>query len=44
MTTYTAPTNDMAFILHELLEIEKQVIPGYSYMTPDFTSAILEEA
>jgi alkylation response protein AidB-like acyl-CoA dehydrogenase len=44
MTTYTAPTNDMAFILHELLEIEKQEIPGYSDMTPDFTSAILEEA
>ena len=23
MTTYTAPTKDMAFVLHELLEIEK---------------------
>jgi len=44
MTTYTAPTKDMAFVLHELLEIEKQEIPGYSDLTPDFTSAILEEA
>ena len=44
MTTYTAPTKDMAFVLHELLEIEKQGIPGYSDLTPDFTSAILEEA
>ena len=44
MTSYTAPTKDMAFILHELLEIEKQDIPGYSDMSPDFTKAILEEA
>ena len=44
MTTYTAPTKDMAFILHELLEIEKRDIPGYSDMSPDFTKAILEEA
>ena len=44
MTSYTAPTKDMAFILHELLEIEKQDIPGYCDMSPDFTKAILEEA
>ena len=44
MTSYTAPTKDMAFILHELLEIDKQDIPGYSDMSPDFTKAILEEA
>ena len=44
MTSYTAPTKDMAFILHELLEIENQDIPGYSDMSPDFTKAILEEA
>jgi len=44
MTTYTAPTKDMAFILHELLEIEKKEIPGYADMSPDFTKAILEEA
>ena len=44
MTSYTAPTKDMAFILHELLEIEKKDIPGYSDMSPDFTKAILEEA
>ena len=44
MTSYIAPTKDMAFILHELLEIENQDIPGYSDMSPDFTKAILEEA
>ena len=44
MTSYIAPTKDMAFILHELLEIEKKDIPGYSDMSPDFTKAILEEA
>ena len=44
MTSYTAPTKDMAFILHELLEIEKKDIPGYRDMSPDFTKAILEEA
>ena len=44
MTSYTAPTKDMAFILHELLEIEHKDIPGYCDMSPDFTKAILEEA
>ena len=44
MTSYIAPTKDMAFILHELLEIEKKDIPGYCDMSPDFTKAILEEA
>ena len=44
MTSYTAPTKDMAFILHELLEIEKKDIPGYCDMSRDFTKAILKEA
>ena len=44
MTSYTAPTKDIAFILHELLEIEHKDIPGYCDMSPDFTKAILEEA
>ncbi|MDR6263836.1 acyl-CoA dehydrogenase C-terminal domain-containing protein [Roseobacter sp. N2S] len=44
MPTYTAPTKDMSFVLHELLDVENTKIPGYDDLTPDFTSAILEEA
>ncbi|WGI22714.1 acyl-CoA dehydrogenase C-terminal domain-containing protein [Amylibacter sp. IMCC11727] len=44
MPTYAAPTKDMAFVLHDLLGIEKSNVPGYDDLTPDFTSAILEEA
>ena len=44
MPTYAAPTKDMAFVLHDLLGIEKSSVPGYDDLTPDFTSAILEEA
>ena len=44
MPTYAAPTKDMAFVLHDLLGIEKSTVPGYDDLTPDFTSAILEEA
>ncbi|MDG1008481.1 MAG: acyl-CoA dehydrogenase C-terminal domain-containing protein [Amylibacter sp.] len=44
MPTYAAPTKDMAFVLHDLLGIEKSDVPGYDDLTPSFTSAILEEA
>jgi alkylation response protein AidB-like acyl-CoA dehydrogenase len=44
MPTYAAPTKDMSFVLHDLLGIEKSDVPGYDDLTPDFTSAILEEA
>ncbi len=44
MPTYTPPTKDMEFLLHEVLEAEKANIPGYEDLTPDFTSAVLEEA
>jgi alkylation response protein AidB-like acyl-CoA dehydrogenase len=44
MPTYAAPTKDMAFVLHDLLGIEKSDVPGYNDLTPSFTSAILEEA
>ena len=44
MPTYIAPTKDMSFVLHELLDVENTKIPGYDDLTPDFTSAILEEA
>ena len=44
MPSYTAPTKDMAFLLHEVLKAEKLNIPGYDELEPDFTGAVLEEA
>ncbi len=44
MPSYTAPTKDMQFILHDVLNISGQDIPGYSDLDGDFTSAILGEA
>ncbi len=44
MPTYTAPTKDMQFVLHDMLKITEQDIPGYEDLDADFTSAILEEA
>jgi alkylation response protein AidB-like acyl-CoA dehydrogenase len=44
MPSYTAPTRDMQFILHEVLNVSEQDVPGYAELEPDFTSAVLEEA
>ena len=44
MTRYTAPTKDMQFLLHDVLKVTAQDIPGYADLEPDFTAAILEEA
>ena len=44
MPSYTAPTKDMQFVLHEVLKITGSDIPGYDELEPDFTKAILEEA
>ena len=44
MPSYTAPTKDMQFVLHEVLNVTQADIPGYDELEPDFTSAILEEA
>ena len=44
MPIYNAPTKDMDFILHDLLKVSEQQIPGYDEMERDFTSAVLEEA
>ncbi|MCK8482741.1 acyl-CoA dehydrogenase C-terminal domain-containing protein [Aliiroseovarius sp. S2029] len=44
MPSYTAPTKDMAFLLHEVLKAETLNIPGYDDLEPDFTGAVLEEA
>ncbi|PSK87686.1 alkylation response protein AidB-like acyl-CoA dehydrogenase [Limimaricola soesokkakensis] len=44
MPSYTAPIRDMQFVLHEMLDISRQEIPGYADLDADFTAAILEEA
>ena len=44
MPVYTAPTRDMQFILHEVLNVSASDTPGYAELEPDFTKAVLEEA
>lgn len=44
MPSYTAPTKDLQFVLHDLLQISASDVPGYSDLETDFTSAILDEA
>ena len=44
MTTYAAPIRDMQFVLHDVLEISKQNLPGYDELEPEFTQAILDAA
>lgn len=44
MPSYTAPTRDMAFVLHEVLAVEQFDLPGYGELEPEFTDAILTEA
>ena len=44
MPSYTAPTKDMQFVLHDVLKVSEAKIPGYADLEPDFTAAILEEA
>ncbi|RFP90298.1 acyl-CoA dehydrogenase [Rhodobacteraceae bacterium 63075] len=44
MPSYTAPTKDMHFVIHDMLKASASEIPGYGELEPDFTSAVLEEA
>ena len=44
MPSYTPPTKDLQFVLHDLLKVSQSDIPGYDDLDADFTSAILEEA
>ncbi|MEM6897226.1 MAG: acyl-CoA dehydrogenase C-terminal domain-containing protein [Pseudomonadota bacterium] len=44
MPTFTAPTKDQQFILHDLLKIAEQDVPGYADLDREFTDAILTEA
>ena len=44
MTTYAAPVRDIQFVLHEVLEISKQDLPGHADLEPGFTEAVLDAA
>ncbi len=44
MPVYTAPTKDMQFILHDVLNVSASDIPGYNELEAEFTGAVLEEA
>ena len=44
MPTFTAPTKDQQFILHDVLTISEMAIPGYGDLDRDFTDAVLTEA
>jgi alkylation response protein AidB-like acyl-CoA dehydrogenase len=44
MPSYTAPVKDLQFILHDVLNVSAQTIPGYADLDADFTAAILDEA
>ncbi|WP_084864107.1 acyl-CoA dehydrogenase C-terminal domain-containing protein [Salibaculum halophilum] len=44
MPIYTAPTQDMQFLLHDVLAVSDQDIPGFDELDREFTGAVLEEA
>ncbi|KPP81887.1 MAG: acyl-CoA dehydrogenase [Rhodobacteraceae bacterium HLUCCO07] len=44
MPSYTAPTKDLQYVLHDVLHVSDSDVPGYAELEPDFTSAVLEEA
>jgi alkylation response protein AidB-like acyl-CoA dehydrogenase len=44
MPSYTPPTKDMQYVLHDVLNIVEAGIAGYGDLDRDFTAAILEEA
>ena len=44
MPSYSAPTKDMQFLLHEVMKVSAADTPGYDEMDRDFTAAVLEEA
>lgn len=44
MPIYTAPTQDLQFVLQDVLNVAGSDTPGYGDLEPDFTAAVLEEA
>ncbi len=44
MPIYSAPVQDIQFVLHDLLEADDSEIPGYEELSREFTAAVLGEA
>ncbi len=44
MPSFTAPTKDQQFILHNVLKISEMDIPGFADLDREFTDAVLTEA
>ncbi|MDO5612279.1 MAG: acyl-CoA dehydrogenase C-terminal domain-containing protein [Paracoccus sp. (in: a-proteobacteria)] len=44
MPIYHAPTRDMQFILHDVLNVSQAGLPGYDDLDRDFTEAVLDAA
>ena len=44
MPSYTAPTKDIQFVLHDVLDLTGSGIPGYEDLDREFTEAILDAA
>jgi alkylation response protein AidB-like acyl-CoA dehydrogenase len=44
MPIYNSPTKDIQFVLHDLLKVSEQDIPGFEDLDRDFTNAVVEEA
>jgi alkylation response protein AidB-like acyl-CoA dehydrogenase len=44
MTSYTAPTTDLQFVLQDVLQASAAKIGGYDELSAEFTAAVLEEA
>jgi acyl-CoA dehydrogenase len=44
MPHYTAPVPDIAFVLHDVLEADRQDVPGYAELERELTEAVLQEA
>ena len=44
MPIYNAPVKDIQFVLHDLLRVSEQDIPGFEDLDRDFTGAVVEEA
>lgn len=44
MPSYTAPTKDIQYVLHDVLKISEAPTPGYDDLDAEFTDAILEAA
>ena len=44
MPIYNAPTRDMQFILHDVLDVSGSGLPGHDELDRDFTEAVLDAA